>query len=245
MKSNRFRIFSYALFLGLLLFSSADAGTMTFFGNDPNAFLGARGPFPNALNARTDFLSHLIGVGTESFESFADGQTGPLPLSFPGAGLGTLSGGGEIDDDPDLTFGQQAITGSKWWRTSTGNNFTISFANPVAAFGFYAIDAGEISRLQLKLTSANGNAVNVTIPHPLGFGQNGAVFFYGYIDRDNPWVSVSFTSAGAAEFFGFDDMTVGSVQQVATVPEPASIGVFYGLGCVLAWVSRRKGIQRT
>lgn len=241
MKSNIVRLIWSALFLGLVLISPASAGPLTFFGNDPNVFLtGGSGVFPNALNARAGFLSNLVGVGTESFESFLDGATGPLSLSFPGAGAATLLGSGAIDDDPDLTFGQRAITGSKWWRTSTSNNFSIEFANPVAAFGFFGIDAGETSRLQLTLTSANGSTLNLPVPHPVGFSQNGAVFFYGYIDRDNPWVSVDFTGQGQTEFFGFDDMTIGSVQQVSPVPEPASVGIFAGLGCVLVWRSRRK-----
>ena len=182
-----------------------------------------------------------VGVGTEDFEGFADGTGAPLALTFPGAGTATLNGGGVIDDDPST--GQNVTSGSKWWRTGIGNNFSVDFSAPVAAFGFYGIDVGDIdSRLTLTLT--NGQTVDIDIPHPLGFGQNGAVFFFGYIDVDNPWTSAAFTNPAAGDDFGFDDMTIGSIQQVqppgSVVPEPSSI-ILFGIGvCVMGIGAARR-----
>jgi hypothetical protein len=224
------------------LSDSAQAAPITFFGNDQGVFNQAGAPiggFPNAQAARTNFLANLVGVGTEDFESFADGTGAPLAISFPGAGTATLNGSGVVDDDPGT--GQNATSGSKWWRTGAGNNFSITFSDPVAAFGFYGIDVGDINA-RLTLTLAGGGVVAIDIPHPLGGGQNGAVFFFGYIDTDNPFTSATFANVGGGggDDFGFDDMTIGSVQQVQqAVPEPASL-LLLGSGLLARQVMRRR-----
>jgi hypothetical protein len=180
-------------------------------------------------------------VGTETFEGFTDGTAAPLGLTFPGAGPATLNGGGSVDDDPDT--GQNAISGSHWWRTGIGNNFAIDFSSPVAAFGFYGIDIGDIGA-QLTLTLVGGGSVSINIPHSIDVGQNGSVIYFGYIDVDNPWTRAEFTNAGGGggDDFGFDDMTIGSAQQVSPVPEPSTLSLLAVgvLGLVTtAWRRRR------
>src|SRR5687768_8926972 len=87
------------------------AAPITFFGEDLG--LGEATPlpaFPNALAARTDFLSNLSGgVGTENFESFANGADEPLAISFPGSTgsiTATLNGNGSVNNvTPGTTNG--------------------------------------------------------------------------------------------------------------------------------------------
>jgi hypothetical protein len=230
--------------LTLVSTKSAEAA-LTFFGNDQGVFLQDGTPtgagFPNALAARTTFLSNLIGVGTETFESFPDGTAAALALTFPGAGTAILAGGGEVDNDPGT--GQNATSGTNWWRTGADNNFSITFTSPVAAFGFYGIDVGDIGA-QLTLTLEGGSTVSINIPHPTVAGgpsspQNGSVFFFGYIDTANPFISATFSNpAGVGDDFGFDDMTIGSVQQVQAVPEPTSFAIF-GAAAFFAAASAR------
>jgi hypothetical protein len=221
----------------------AQASPLTFFANVQNVFDQSGTPtgagFAGATAARTAFLSNLVGVGTETFEAFADGLAAPLSLTFPGAGTATLNGSGAVDDDPGT--GQNATSGTKWWRTGAGNNFSINFSDAVAAFGFYGIDVGDIGA-QLTLTLVGGGSLAINIPHPITSGQNGSVFFFGYIDPDNPWTSATFSNVGGSgDDFGFDDMTIGSRQQVqaAAVPEPATLTLLAS-GLVGAAVRRRR-----
>src|SRR5688572_11540833 len=99
--------------------ASSAAAPIVFFGEDQRVFTQEGAPtgagFPNSATAEANFLASLVGVGTESFELFADGTGAPLALAFPGAGTATLTGGGAVDDDP--ATGQAAIDGTKWWRT--------------------------------------------------------------------------------------------------------------------------------
>ena len=50
-------------------------------------------------------------------------------------------------------------------------------------------------------------------------GLGGSVLFWGLIDTDNPFTSLTFgNTAAGTDFFGFDDMTIGSVEQVVPTP---------------------------
>lgn len=237
------------LIASLGLASHAMASPLTFFGQDRGVFTQDGAPtgagFANSMAARADFLSNLTGVGTESFESATVGTAAPLALTFPGAGTATLNGGGVVTNVPGT--GQNATTGSNWWRTGAGNNFVITFDSPIAAFGFYGIDVGDVGA-QLTLTLSSGSSIAIDIPHTVeaggpGSGQNGSVIFFGYIDEANPWTSATFSNlgGGGADDFGFDDMTIGSIEQVNRTPEPGSLPLIAAAALAGFGLKRRRG----
>lgn len=202
----------------------------TFFGEDISP-----PPLSNASNAESLFLSNLIGVGTEDFEGFALGSTAPLTIGFGAAGNATLTGGGAVDNQGPGRFSVGG--GSQWYDITVGggNSFVINFTNPIAAFGFYGTDIGDFGG-QLSLNFMSGDITNVVVPHTVGSGGNpsGTGLYFGYIDTANPFTSVEFvTSGGGSDVFGFDQMTIGTIEQVS-VPEPGTMLLlasgFLGLG---------------
>jgi hypothetical protein len=238
-----------------LLSSEAHAVPITFFGSDTGLGDG-NGQLlvhPNADAARDAFLASLVGVGTETFDSgFAHGAAAPLALTFPGAGTATLTGSGEVMNenfDPvsfggaanpsGEWFGRFAISDDFYYGQVVAPGFSVLMSDPVAAFGFYATDIGDFSGT-LTLELANGGVTIVPVPVPLS-SPGGGVLYFGVIDTANPFVSVTFNASAGSDAFGFDDLTIGSVEQVR-IPEPATLALL-SLG-LLGLVARRRKSRR-
>ncbi len=204
---------------------------------------------PNSNAARDQFLSRLVGVGTETFEGFAANQRGPLAVNFGSAGVATLTGDGFIGNVPSGTngFGRYGVSGSKYWDASS--QFAINFSNPVAAFGFYGVDIGDFNgRVTLNLLNTlTGFNQTLTIANTIG-GQGGGALFYGLIAGSGESFNrvVFGNTAAGTDVFAFDNMTIGSQQQVipaGEVPEPATIlGSTMALGALAA--AKRKRQQK-
>jgi hypothetical protein len=212
---------------------------LVFFGEDLGPGEGPPGllAWPNAAAAETSFLSNLSGVGTETFESFSVGTGAPLALNFPGAGTATLQGSGTIESGHN-GFGRYPISGSKWWEAA--GSFSINFSDPVAAFGFYGVDIGDFNG-QVTLTLENGGVQVVNIPHTTG-GAGGAVVFFGYINQAQPFTKATFgNTAPGFDFFGFDNMTIGSPNQVVPqVPDGGSTLLLLGFACAAIRFARKR-----
>ena len=228
MQTSKFIATVLVAFATLTLFPSAHA--TTYFGQDTGAGENTRVPHPNSDVARNQFLSQLVGVGTENFESFAAGQAPPFNSTFMGAGTATFTGMGNIANVPVGTngFGRYPISGNQYFDTATA--FTITFSTAIAAFGFYAVDIGDFGgQVTLTLTHAMGPDTVVTVPNTIN-GPGGGVLYFGLIDTANPFLSVTFgDTAPGVDSFGFDDMTIGTVEQVQAVPDSGSALCLLGL----------------
>ncbi|MBT1062190.1 PEP-CTERM sorting domain-containing protein [Bowmanella sp. Y26] len=220
------------------------AAPITFFGEDLG--LGestALNVFPNATTAESSFLSYLSGVGTEDFESFSNGTSAPLALDFDVAGTATLGGGGSVQSAPVGStngYGRYGTSGTNYWQASS-TSFTIGFSAPIAAFGFYGIDIGDFNgQVVINVTYSDTTTESFNIGNSINT-SGGGVLFWGLINQTKTFTNLSFSNTSGNDSFAFDDMTIGSVEQIRDtnpIPVPASILLFaLGLSCL---VNRRR-----
>lgn len=221
--------------IALGLGGAAQADTPPSFGedlsSDENQPLTST---PNADQARDNFFSQLSGVKTEDFEGLSPGATEPITLKF-GSTTGILIGGGMINNLPTGTDGGlYPISGNQYWsfKDSTtdiiNDSFSIIFSEPQVALGFYATDIGDTqggSQFNLAFDLLNGGTMMLPLDYTSAI-PGGSVFYFGLIDVENPFTSVTFTSDSPSgiDDLAIDDLSVVSLNPVETkVPEPSSI----------------------
>ena len=225
----------------LLASSAASAAPVIYFGENLAPAGGVSGA---PVTARNSFLAQLSGVSTESFEGFNqsdkpsslnfNGSAGAITASFaPSSGFICASNGCSGS-------GRYATDGTRYFDVSS--TFTATFSTAVAAFGFYGTDIGDISgSLTVELLRASGNTMLV-VPNTIN-APNASLLFYGIIDQANPFTGIRFgNTAAGSDFFGFDQLTVGDVQQVVpSIPEPATwMMMLMGFGLIGAAMRRKR-----
>jgi hypothetical protein len=245
----------------LLGVASPIHAAIIFYGEDLGLGENTRlASHPNSDLARNNFLGSLSGVGTESLELFADNALAPIAINFGSAGTATLQGSGRINTLVTGTnaAGRYPISGNNYWETDNALNprgpsgdFRIDFSTPIAAFGFYGTDIGDFNgQLTLTLLTAGGSIVqnigNSNVP-------GGGVLYFGLIvNPGQEFTRATFgnTNTGT-DFFGFDDFSIGTREQVpqdpgGAIPEPTTFTI-WGLGALVLGLTypRRKRLLGT
>jgi len=222
------------------------AGTVTFFGEDVNYAGDPTTATPTNSNAaQAAFFANLTGVGTETFEEFSQYTYLPITVTFAGAGNATLTdptGTSYINSGNDGA-GRFPISGTNYLETGAGSGFTITFSSPISAFGFYGTDVGDFGgALSLDMTKSGGGSVLLPVGNTIGSNgsTSGSVLYFGFYDLTNTYTSITFdnTGSGGVDIFGFDNFSIGSLQQVTPTPEPGTLSLL-GLG-LLVFLRRRK-----
>lgn len=233
------------------VFAAGDIQAQTYFGQDLRWVLdNGNLAGTNSLAARNSFLSNISGVGTEDFDGLAVGVTPPLALVFPGAGVATLTNNGQVSNN--TSSGRRSTSGANYYDLATGSvgtQFSILFSQNVAAFGVYGLDVGDFGdQLTLSFWRGGVNTDTWSPAHGLG-GKSGGpndgnLNFFGYINTANPFDEIRFSSSGSSannpDYWGFDDMTIGSLGQISTVPEPSTYALMAAGLFGIAFAARRK-----
>jgi hypothetical protein len=233
-----------------LLCPGAPAGVEYFCGEDVDTGQDVRPGQPPAL-ARVAFLERLMNVGNEDFEEFPNRSRGPFGLSFPGTAgelTGTLAATGEGLILRDLTEGRFPTSGQQYMQSL---EFSVTFSQPVAAFGFYATDVGDYgANLKLEFYSGDEFLWSLLVGNTLSDDESSdaALLFLGTISSLATFDRVDFVNVPNAPFplspfdaFGFDDLVIADSGQVVPptpIPEPAALGVVLLAGLVLALTGR-------
>lgn len=230
----------------------AQAAPVTFSGIDGNGDgLTPLATTPNADAARDALFANLSGVGTETFET----RTGsaPLTIGFGSAGNATLTGPGSVTtvaSGQTDGFGRYSVpspTTTRFWDTAAGSGgFVLTFSAPIAAFGFYGIDIGDVGgTVRLRLTDTANGTTNLDVPLAAPGDADGSVLYFGFYDLTTQYNSIAFVTAAGqdVDLFAFDNFSIGAVSQIIVpgpVPEPMSLALF-GLGMAgLALVRRAR-----
>jgi hypothetical protein len=191
-------------------------------------------------------INGLIRTISNTTATFSYTQKNPTDPNNPGVpGTATTSvqkANGTTGFTNSGTYPTDGIYGIS---INSENNFSISFSNSLAAFGYFGTDLGDGGNI-LTMKFFNGNTLVNSTAVPTNVGSaNSSEFFFGFI-ADSPaeeFNRVEFVSSisGNGDAIGIDQIKVATSSQVKKIPEPASIwGTLLCGGCLVAIKRRSK-----
>ncbi|MCP1677189.1 hypothetical protein J2T57_004366 [Natronocella acetinitrilica] len=247
----------YPLPLGVaavgLLFGApiAKAAPMVFFGEDQDANQTVPAD-SEAVDAQEGFLDNLEGVRVEDFADVDEGEVFPIDIDFDGISA-TLDGTSDVGNTgvtSNNISGRFPVVGDKYLNVGTSDaaGFELEFSEPQVAFGFFATDVGDFDgNLELTLDGERNYVVDNTI----GSFMTGALLFWGIVDEENPFQTVSFENSDEdwRDAFGFDGFTIGSEAQLVdrdpqAVPTPGTLTLLAAGLMGLAFTRLTRGARR-
>jgi hypothetical protein len=264
------KIKHFALTTGIAIGATIASGTIdpasaftVFLGED----VGANGninaiPNSQAKAKELDFLSRLTSYQTEDFEGILAGSNTTTLVGIDAtittansitSGVSNVPYGSPIPGFPNFTNSRFPISENQYYEVGTTNGVTttkITFANPMAAFGFYATDIENQEGITLLLEGTNGINTPFVIPTQAN-GTSGAALYYGLIadNSTQQFNSLTFSLTTPVsnqnklnDRFGIDNLTGASFAQIkpsTAVPEPFTI-IGTLVGGTAAWRMRKK-----
>jgi len=255
----------YSRFTGMLavaaltcsLATPAVAAPVVFFDHDVRTL--STQPFPNTTTVRNSFLSQISTLGGTAFhQNLTSGiANGANPsFGFPGSTITATT--------TNVTF--QFVTGfgvndtnngsatsaliETEVTTGTGNvavDNSITFSQPINAFGLYVSQAGDglghPITFRIENTLVPGSARDIVIPVGPNW-QSSAISYLGIIDTaatfdrftmiENTDVDQNGTADDVQDGIILDNLTIATV-----VPEPSTLALV-SLGAVLPILARRR-----
>jgi hypothetical protein len=222
---------------------------------------------PNSEGAFKTFSDNLADatVTTESFEgasgainglirtisnttaTFSYTQKNPTDPNNPGVPGGLTTSVQKADGAGFTNAGTYPTDGMYGISINSANNFSISFSNSLAAFGYVGTDLGDNSNI-LTMKFFNGTTLVNSTAIPTNVGSaNSSEFFFGFI-ADSPaeeFNRVEFVSSisSGGDAIGIDQIKIATSSQVKKIPEPASTwGTLLCGGCLVAIKRRSKRV---
>jgi hypothetical protein len=269
MKYKSLAVISSTIMSTVLINGAANAVTFNGYDLNTSSIPLTKVTAPNseaAFNAFSDRLADPA-VTTESFEgvsgainglsrtisntiaTFSYTQKTPTDPNNPGVpGTATTSvqkanGAGFTNAGTYPTDGLYGIS------INSENNFSISFSNSLAAFGYFGTDLGDGGNI-LTMKFFNGTTLVNSTAIPTNTGSaNSSEFFFGFIANSpaEEFNRVEFVSSinSGGDAIGIDQIKIATSTQLNTkIPEPASIwGTVICGGCLVTIKRRLKRVK--
>lgn len=243
-----------ANYIGVPVPTNSQAGYNSFVSAlGPNADIGIEGfeRFPSVNPFGVDGMAVNLNLQFDRIPP----KVGSLPITGKLIGTGVIA---DLTDpptvmgapmNPDNESGRFAVTvpigGTQYFSTNfTQLAFTITFSEPVSAFGFFGTDFGDFNGQSIiEVTTGSGMVESIVMPHQrtneggIANSLNATLLFYGLVGDGDTIKSAAFKNVGGIfDRFGFDNLVVA----ISNIPEPSS-ALLLGLGAIgLCGCGRRR-----
>jgi hypothetical protein len=246
-----------------ILLNSGDASAVTFTGYDENTtnplvpLTTANTPNSNSKAAFDNFSAHLNGstLVTESFENiptttYIDGLSTTIAGTVANFSYTKKLGGASANGGDTTKVQRKAASGANKGFTNSGtyptdgsqgisinseNNFSISFSNTLAAFGYFGTDLGDNNNILTMKFFNNSTLVNSMSIPVFANSFNSSEYFFGFIadSLSQQFNRVEFISSisNDGDAIGIDQIKIATPAQLTTqIPEPSSLlgTLFFG-----------------